>query len=162
MPYNADEIFDIAVRIERNGRDFYRLAAEKTSNENARTLFYELSEWEGEHIESFEKMKAELPSSTKRPTVFDPDGELSTYLQAAADTHIFIKTTDVSQLITESITESLDTALKFEKDSVAYYTAMAKAVPPHLGREKIETLISEELDHISLIKEKSEQFLAKP
>ena len=156
LPFSADEIFEIAIRIEQNGKDFYTEAAKAVSTKTEEVLFTELSKWEKKHVELFQKMKSELPKDVKKQTVFDPDSELSAYLEAAADTHIFIKSKSVSQLVEscQSPSEALDLAVSFEKDSVIYYTAMRKVIPSHLGRDNIEILIDEELQHISLLNKK--------
>ena len=120
----------------------------------------ELSEWEDSHIGIFESMRAELPDRIRYESLFDPDDEYRDYLQAAADSHVFIKNHDVSELVARcgSPFKALDLALEFEKDSVVYYTTIKKAVSAHLGAEKIDALIEEELKHISLLNDRQKKY----
>jgi rubrerythrin len=56
--FNASEVFDIGVQIEKNGKEFY-LAAEKRSNDPfLKTMFSQLAAWEGNHVELFEQLSA--------------------------------------------------------------------------------------------------------
>jgi rubrerythrin len=42
-------------------------------------------------------------------------------------------------------------AIGLEKDSVVFYVAIRDAVPQSLGKEKVEGIIKEEMDHIILL-----------
>ncbi len=92
----------------------------------------------------------------------DPDSEYRDYLQAAADSHVFAGSADISELVSQctSSLEALDLAMRFEKDSVVFYTTIKNAASAKFGGENIDTLIDEELKHISLLC-KSQQELEK-
>ncbi|MFW5960775.1 MAG: ferritin family protein, partial [Chitinivibrionales bacterium] len=71
--YNADEIFKMGIRIEENGRDFYKEASERfSSNEVIRNLFNDLSEWESGHVELFTRLRSELSEKEGHGIEFDP------------------------------------------------------------------------------------------
>ncbi|MCX8118789.1 MAG: ferritin family protein [Desulfobacterota bacterium] len=154
--FNADEIFQIGIRIETNGRAFYAAVAQGSFDPALKGLFEELSKWESEHIELFERLRQALPEAARRGGAFDPGQELALYLQATADTHVFVKNRDVSDLASRCRTplEALGLAITFEKDSVVFYTTMKQVVPEGFGREQIDRLIDEELRHISLLHQK--------
>ena len=154
--FNAELIFEIGVQIEKNGKAFYLEAAKKASDDASKTLFTELAEWEDTHIAVFQQLQADLPDMAGDDTLFDPDNELVSYLQAAADSHVFDNSADIAYLVSQCQTTAdvFDLALTFEKDSVVYYTTMKKVVPAHLGQEKIDLLIDEELKHISILNTK--------
>jgi rubrerythrin len=156
IQFNAESIFEIGVQIEKNGRAFYLEAAEKVSDDAIKSLLTELADWEKEHIKLFDQLKAELPDTMREDNLFDPENEFYTYLQAAANSHVFVGSIDVSQLVAQckSPAEIFDLALRFEKDSVVYYTTMKRMVADHLGREKITRLIDEELKHIDILNKK--------
>ena len=77
-PFNADEVFEMAERIERNGGRFYRAAAEKFPA--VRELLLELAEMEDDHERTFANMRAELSTKETAQTVFDPDGHIFIWL----------------------------------------------------------------------------------
>ena len=160
LQFNAESIFEIGVQIEKNGQQFYLEAAEKASDDAVKSLFTELADWEKNHIALFEQLKAELPATMREDTLFDPENELYTYLEAAANTHVFVESTDISKLVAQCNTaiEAFDLALAFEKDSVVYYTTMKKMVADHLGQGKIDKLIDEELKHIAILNARKKQF----
>ena len=58
MPFNADEVFEMAEQIERNGARFYRTAAEKFPEVNP--LLLELAAMEDKHEKTFAAMRSEL------------------------------------------------------------------------------------------------------
>ena len=60
IKFNADEIFEIAIQIEKNGEKFYRKAAEAVSDEDARQTFIELADMEVAHIKTFADMRTGL------------------------------------------------------------------------------------------------------
>jgi len=159
IQFNAESIFEIGVQIEKNGKAFYLEAAKKASDETVKSLFTELADWENKHIELFEQLKSELPDTMREDNIFDPENELYTYLEAAANSHVFVASTDISGLVAQcnSPAEAFDLALTFEKDSVVYYTTIKKMVADHLGREKIDRLIDEELKHIAILNKKKKQ-----
>ena len=156
IDFNADEIFQLGVRIETNGKKFYETVAKNASDLSVKGLFSELAKWESEHQELFEQLRKALPDSAKREALFDPEGELSLYMRAMAESHVFIKNRDILELASKCKTpaEALDLAITFEKDSIAFFTTMKKVVPEHLGKDKLDLLIDEEIKHISILTQK--------
>jgi rubrerythrin len=76
-----------------------------------------------------------------------------------AESHVFIKNRDVSGLASRCRTsaEALDLAITFEKDSIVFFTTMKGIVPEHLGKDKIDLLINEEIKHISILTQKRQE-----
>ena len=72
ITFNADEIFEMAGQIERNGARFYRKAAERADGE-CREMLLRLAAKEEDHERTFAAMRAEL--GPQQPTTFDPDNE---------------------------------------------------------------------------------------
>jgi rubrerythrin len=154
MVYNADEIFAIGVEIEKNGKAFYDASAKNVENEEMKQFLRGLANWEQKHVELFKKMQSEIPP--KLQATYDPYGELQLYIKAAADSHIFIKNKNMEKLAAKckNIKDILNMAMSFEKDSVVLYSAMRNMVPEDLGQSHVEKLINEELQHISMLKQK--------
>ncbi|MDD5678356.1 MAG: ferritin family protein [Kiritimatiellae bacterium] len=154
--FNADEIFQIGVEIERNGKAFYQAAAKSAQTSETKKLFEELAKWESGHIIVFETLKNKLAESARENTAFDPDNEALLYLKAAADTHVFGRNANAEALAEECKTTraALKMALGFEKDSVVVYANMRNLVPEKLGKPDIDKLLNEELQHISMLNDK--------
>ena len=147
IDFNADEVFEIAEQIERNGAKFYRTAAESITDIDKKKLMIDLAEMEDEHEQTFRVMRSELTQDEKIVTTFDPEGESENYLRALADTRVFYeKETDAS-----SFKEILKRAITAEKDSIVFYIGMKEVVPEHLGKQKLDGIIKEEMSHIKLL-----------
>ena len=142
--FSADEIFEMAEQMERNGGKFYRNAAEGTDDPAAKKLLLDLAAMEDEHEKTFQAIRAGLSEDLKSPTVFDPEGESALYLRALVDSQVFYeKTVDTS-----SLKEILKEAIVAEKDSIVFYLGMKDMVPDKPGKEKIDAIIKEEMGHI--------------
>ena len=58
--FNADEIFQMAEQVERNGRDFYARAAKRTAESRTAQFLLGLAAMEAEHEKIFADMRAGL------------------------------------------------------------------------------------------------------
>ncbi len=154
MPFNADEVFEMAEQIERNGGKFYRAAAEKFPNVSK--LLLELAAWEDKHVEIFKAMREELAGTEAEPLVFDPDDQAQLYLRAMADEHIFnLKSDPINELGNlNTPDEVLKFALGIERDSIAFYTGLKESVSQRAGKDKVEGIIKEEMNHIAILSQK--------
>jgi rubrerythrin len=153
VTFNADEIFEIAEQIERNGVKFYRKAADNASDKETKQMLLEMADMEAGHLTTFEHMRRQLASRERAATVFDPDNEAYAYLQTMADTHGSEGKKSPAEELTgaESIEDILNIALNAEKDSVIYYFGLRSFVPPKAGRDKVEAIIVEEIEHITTL-----------
>lgn len=153
ITFNADEVFQIAEQIERNGVKFYRKAADNTSDKETKQMLLEMADMEAGHLMTFEHMRRHLVSREKEGTIFDPDNEASLYLQTMADARGYEGKKSPTEELTgaESIEEILKIALNAEKDSVIYYFGLRSFVPPRAGRDKVEAIIAEEVEHITTL-----------
>jgi len=154
LRFNADEVFRMAMQIERNGGAFYRKAAE--NHEEGRELLLKLAKQEDQHLALFETMHRELSDRERESTVFDPNNESMIYLKAMADGHVF----DLAESSPESIlagardlNDIITIALQAEKDTIAFFVGMKDVVPERLGRDRLDLLIREEMGHIRWLNE---------
>ncbi len=153
IQFNADEIFEMAEQIERNGAKFYRRAAEGIADERSKQLLLDLAAMEDTHIKVFSLMRSSLSSQDRQGITFDPEGEAARYLQAMADGQIFDMRKHPSETLTgkETAEDVLRTALGLERDSIAFYVGMKELVPENMGRDKIDGIIRQEMNHVSEI-----------
>ena len=153
ITFNANEIFEMAEEMERNGAKFYRKAAENTSDEETKKMLLDMAAMEDGHLKTFEEMRGQLSGQEKGWTVFDPDNQSVLYLQAMADARGFEgKITPTKELTgSETPKEILETALNSEKESVVFYFGLKGLVPVRAGRDKVEAIIIEELSHITTL-----------
>jgi rubrerythrin len=145
MYYSAQEIVNIAVRIEENGNEFYTLAAEIISESNdLKGLFTDLAEKEVMHIAVFQKLAEKFDADS-----FDfeqPDD--SEYVGHMANSHIF-GLPDAGKKLASAIRtprEALEIAYKFENDSVSFYSELLKYTRSD-SKAIVQQIIDEEKDH---------------
>ena len=148
--FNADDVFEMAEQLERNGGKFYRTASDNTTDSENKEFLLSLAEMEDLHEKTFKAMRAELTEQDKASTVFDPEGEAALYLRALADTRVFFeKEIDVS-----SMRNILKSAIEAEKDSIVFYLGMKEAVPESFGKGRLDNIIKEEMGHIKMLSKK--------
>lgn len=155
--FNADEVFEMAEQIERNGSKFYRAAAEKFSA--VRDLLLELAKWEDVHEKLFAGMRAELAEAEGDPSVFDPDGEAQMYLRVMADGHVFNVNVDPAEQVAGKDTPEaiLKFAIGVERDSIAFFVGLKQSVSAKAGRDKVEGIIKEEIRHVAILTKELEK-----
>ena len=146
LDFNADEIFEMAEQIERNGATFYRKAADSVSGEE-KDFLLELAKMEDDHEVTFKALRKELGEKEKASTTFDPDGEAPQYLKALADSRVFFE----KDLDPTEMKDILKSAIGAEKDSIVFYLGMKELVPEKLGKDKLDAIIKEEMSHIKLL-----------
>ena len=145
--FTADDVFEMAEQLERNGAKFYRTAAENVSDPKSKELLLGLAEMEDEHKKTFASLRADLTAAEKIATVFDPENESSLYLRALADTRVFFE----KKIDTSSMKEILKAAIVAEKDSIVFYLGLKDVVPDQLGRRRLDMIIKEEMGHIRIL-----------
>jgi rubrerythrin len=149
----ADEIFEMAEQIERNGARFYRRAAQGFIDSRAGRRLLDLAAMEDEHEKVFAAMRAELLQSEREPRVPDPYGEAILYVRGMADGHVFDVRKDPSERLTgkETMEDILRTAIGLEKDSIVFYLGIKEIVPERLSKQRIDDIIKEEMGHIAIL-----------
>ena len=155
--FNADEIFEIAEQIERNGEAFYRRAAAGTGDEKFREVLDGLADMEHRHVAVFTAMRAELrgkkPEWLARFSDADAENEAVLYLRAAAEGKVFdVAARPADELSgSESPADILKTAIGLEKDSIVFYVAMKDRVRAETGKAKLDDIIREEMGHVAVL-----------
>jgi rubrerythrin len=156
MPYalNADEVFEMAEQMERNGAQFYRRAAGVASDDASRKLLTDLAVMEDDHEKVFSAIRANLLSPADRePTVYDPEDVNQQYLWAWADRNVFQLDVDPFETLVGALTidNLLIAAIGREKDSIVFYEGLKGWLKKEADRDKLQAIIQEEMGHIALL-----------
>ncbi|MEN6374915.1 MAG: ferritin family protein [Smithella sp.] len=154
--FTANDIVEVAVRIEENGINFYNFAQQIAKTENAKNLFEKLAADEGAHKRTFEKLLSQIET-------FEPPeryaGEYSAYLRNYVDNNlIFTKEVMDKQLarITD-VVGAIEFAMQRELDSILYYHEVKNLVPQD-QHEAIEKIIDEERKHYAMLLNMKKQY----
>ncbi len=150
-PFNAGEVFKIALKIEENGHAFYEAAARKDFPPEIIELFKGLGQEEISHRGIFQAMLNKLPKETTASTVWDPDNELDKYLKAMADQHVFNIDPKELEVKLEDVKTPIDAvkmAMGFERDTIVFFLEMMSSTDEPASRDKISVLVDEERKHL--------------
>lgn len=155
--FSADEIFALAEKIELNGAEFYRRAAENAACSDAKHLLLDIARMEDGHQGLFSRMRRELAETERVSDTFDPEGETAHYLAGLANSRVFSDPKDPLPVESDSCSHDLlrkilEFAVGREKDSIAFYKAMKDMVETEEGRCRIDDIIREEESHIRMLK----------
>ena len=148
--FNANEVFQIAIDIEENGKRFYEKAMDIVDDPDVKGLLAFLAQEEVEHLKRFTELKAQLPRTATEDTVWDPENEMNQYLQMMADMHVFRSDFDIEKELSQAKNpeDILKLGIQFEKDSIIFFLTMQDATEEKKGREFIGQLIDEEKEHL--------------
>ncbi len=149
LKFTGEEIIELAVKIEKAGKDFYEKAVAKVDDADAKIMFGYLAREEESHICVFEDIGAKLAKEVVPNESYV--GEYGDYLKSIIDSHVFNQN-NVDELVRDIKTfrEALAIAFRFEKDSIIIFQEFLNAVDS-TGKEIIEKLIAEEKEHIKKI-----------
>jgi rubrerythrin len=153
MPYNPEEVFEIAEQIERNGARFYRKAAAIFTDPDLSKLFLKLADWEAEHEKTFTGMKKMFRSNTASIS-FRPEETLPDPKVMAGLAIFGIRAEPTEELNgKESRDDILRGALEKEKDSIVFYNGLKDFLSDAADRTPIDRIITEERQHIKTLQE---------
>lgn len=152
--FNADEIFEMAEEIERQGTKFYAKAASLFKEPDIRQMLSGLSAMEIGHEKTFASIRAKIPSDTYKGS--DPDELAAAYIRTFTEGKVFNAKKDLSATLTDKTTlkNILNMAIDSEKNSIVFYTGIKRAVPEALGKDILDQIITEEMKHIVMLADK--------
>ena len=152
FPFNAGEVFKLALQLEDNGFRFYEAAAAKPFPAEIKALFQHLALEEKGHKAVFTHILSQVPAAAAAATVWDPDNELDQYLKMMADQHVFNQAPaelDRKCAGLADFREAVRLAMSFEKDSIVFFLELlALSENNEEGRAEIRKLVDEERKHL--------------
>jgi rubrerythrin len=145
--FSLHEIYDLGIRIEKNGELFYRKAIKRFSDERLKSLLARLADDEVKHQEFFAKKKEALKDKPEDPEM---EETASAILQNILGDQTFsLKETNPSDLKSEE--ELLNLAIEFEKDTVIFYEMLTPLVTGSQTLNGLEEIVQEEKRHIEML-----------
>lgn len=151
IPFNADEIFEIAMQIERNGVRYYTIASQKSKLSDAKEMLEMLAEMEKGHEKTFGAMKQIFIGKEIRPSdVQDRDDLASGYLRSIAKGYVFDIKSDPAAMLEGDVTlpEVLEKAISLEKEAIIFYLGIQQNMYDDDDRKQVDRIIHEEMGHI--------------
>ena len=151
--FNANEVFEVAKRIERNGITYYNKASELMKDEAGKKLMIELAEMEAVHEQVFAHMQKSLSSEENAEGLTDVHNNDYEFLKGMADKYVFNPKEDPMKVLTPGADPKriLDAAIEREKDSIIFYEGIKAMVPEKFGVKRIDEIIGQEMGHIIIL-----------
>lgn len=146
MPqFFGDDIVEIAMQLELNGKAFYTAAAQKAIDPAIRALFQDLALQEQAHYEVFKNL---LGNVIETPTSQGQVDEATAYLRVVLEKTFFKGEAPLAQAEeANSDREALGMAIDFEKDTLLFYYDLRDQVVES-QRGLVDRVIAEEKRHI--------------
>lgn len=144
--FRANEIANVAVEIEKRGREFYLQAAQMAVTAKVKDIFTFLSEEEAKHEETFQGMLSRL-GKVEMPAWATQD-EYMQYLEALIESHMLFSALGQKYMAqADSEKDVIKMAMSFEKDTMLFFTEMKELVP-YSERYAVQQCYDEERKHL--------------
>ncbi len=138
-------------RLEYACAQFYQQASKLAMNEEARQEFQRLASMELDHEHFFSDLKAKYEKQDVG--IFEEyDGEsISKYVKAIQDYRVFDFDFILNRTISghEDVSEVIQLAIGFEKDSIVFYSGLVSLVEDGDFNHLLKKIIREEFGHLS-------------
>jgi rubrerythrin len=144
------DIFDYAMRMEKDGENYYRQLVEKTDNKGIKAIFTMLAEEEVKHYKTVAQMKTQRPQMAETTVLADAK---NIFTQMKESSEQFDFATKQRRLY--------EKAQDIEKKSEDFYRQKANEVEQQYQRELFLKLAEEEKKHYFLL-ENIIQLVSRP
>ena len=145
--FSAREIIDMAIKIERNGENYYRQATVKVTDPSLQSLLLFLADEEHEHARWFEAFKQRIKDSAEDRKLAEISG---TMLQSVVGNQRFsLDEADLAEL--DSTEKLIGIAIEFEKDSILFYEMLQSFIEDSETLRQLNEIIAEENRHIEML-----------
>jgi rubrerythrin len=144
--FQAAEVLDMAIEIERQGLAFYTGCQAARASEPVAEVFEYAADQERRHIEQFSKMKRDLDEYTVPESY---PGETLSYLRGFLGQRMFSSVDDAScsaEAIDDEL-EAVETAVELERSTIAFYSGVKQVVRAS-EQDVVDEIIVEEHKHI--------------
>jgi rubrerythrin len=141
------DCLEVAIRIERNGLDFYKDLSQSVQNSQARDTFSFLAAAEEKHLGVFRKMLEEVADYAPR---LNYPGEYELYLEGVASRAVFTpdKMQDKKISSVKDISEAIALAMDFETASILFYNELLNNFEK-INKKYVSEIIDEEKGHFA-------------
>ncbi len=142
---NITDILEVAVRIERNGVEFYKKLHEITKAADAKEVFSFLAAEEEKHVGVFRQMLDDIDSYSPR---LKYPGEYELYLDGIATRGVAVYQEAMDALAAGDFTQAVNIGIDLEMESIVFYSELKE----RLGSEPtkmLDAVIQEEKTHLS-------------
>ena len=143
--FTAQDILDIAIRLEKNGEKTYRNAQLHISNDELKTLLTWIAQEEHDHARWFTELKNRLTQGEDHHLM----AELSQALVEDVVQGQAFSLQEVDFETIDSPDKMLGTFIGFEEDTIAFYEVLKSFIDNAAIAAQLERIILEEKKHMA-------------
>ncbi|MFO7890610.1 MAG: ferritin family protein [bacterium] len=153
--FKVAEVVDIGIEKEKARRDFYSAVADHFDNEDMKSLFRRLSDWEESHVKKFANIRDDLKET--KPVESYP-GELDEYMKSLVSDKLYKQVSpDSFSGNVKTPLQAIDYGIEFEKDAILLFAELARFVKTS-KKDVLLQLIEEERQHIMYLNKLRKKF----
>jgi rubrerythrin len=142
--FTANELLDMAIKLEKNGEAVYRSAIAKVKKPELASLLEWMAAEEVMHAGFFSELKFNLETKQVNPFVEEMSREL--FDDLLGNQNFSLKEVDFSSI--ENTDDLITVFIEFEKDSVIFYKVLEPFVEDPVALQHLQKIIDEEYLHI--------------
>lgn len=146
---SVDEVFAMAVQIEKNAADFYRSVADRREGDKELGFLKKLAAMEEAHAETFKGMRGRASAGADGASL-DLAAEGGMFVAAVLDGFELEGSPRIAESLSgnKSVEELLGLAMGLEKEGIIFYTGIRDALPVGPTTDSIDRVIKEEKEHL--------------
>jgi len=156
--FSLAEVYDLGIRIEKNGEKFYRDAMKQAWSTPIADMLKMLAEEEVKHVDFFVKRMDAIKQKRENP--FLDEMGTSMLRDILGNQTFSLKEADVSKI--KSVDELVALAIEFEKDTILFYEMVGSFMPDEEPRRELKEIIEEEERHVRLFERYGEKKVRLP
>ncbi|MFC1813521.1 ferritin family protein [Thermodesulfobacteriota bacterium] len=147
--FSFNEILDLAIQIEENGKKFFHDASKKVTDPSLVSILKWVEEEEKEHIKWFSQLKQTAEQTTSNPQLEKMGRAILQGL--VLDQTFSLQDIDFSKI--EHVDALLKLVVEFEKDTVYFYEMLGSFVEDTEMLNILDMIIEQENRHIKVLRE---------
>jgi len=156
--FTLAEVYDLGIRIEKNGEKFYRDALKQAWSNPIADMLRMLAEEEVKHVDFFMKRTDAVKQKRENPFLDEMGTEM---LKDILGNQTFsLKDTDVSKI--RSVDELVALAIEFEKDTIVFYEMIDSFITDEEAHRELKEIIEEEQRHVRLFESYADKEIHLP
>ena len=141
--FTSEDLFEIAIQIDKNAEKIYRMALSLATNEDLRTLLAWLVDEEARHVEWFSALRRKAENMEGDPQIAEVGREI--LLETIGGLSFSLENADVSGI--QKDMQMLKVTIEFEKDKVQFFKMLRPFVEDREAQDDLERIIAEEQKH---------------
>lgn len=144
---NAVDVLEIALGMERIGRDFYGVLALASDDAKVRDFCFRAARDEGNHLTAFQRLRQRFAASASAAPGQAPTGVTNAWITLTKK-HIQPDARRASQIaLGGDIHAAIDMAIQMEQDAIVFYESLLAQMPGSAA--VLQAIIGEERHHVS-------------